>query len=512
MLSKHLRRIILGLACGLLCTVCSAVPELNAQAQRGALDGLDAYISTAMRDWRVPGLAIGIVRGDSIILAKGYGTRTIDRAEPVDEHTLFPIASATKAFTSALAAMMVGEGKIRWDEPVTTLLPSFELYDPYASRELTLRDLLAHRSGLPRADFLWYANGYDRVEILRRIRYLQPTSSLRSRFSYANITYVAAGEAIAAAAGRSWDDLVRDRIFAPLGMTATNSSVRELANRSNVATPYGVAGRRWFTMDNIAAAGAVNSNVSDMLKWVRFQLSEGKVGGHQLVGPNALNETRTAQQIVPLSATARQLNPFTHFVSYGMGWYLSDYRGRELHSHGGDMDGMSAQVALMPEERIGLVILTNAEVPQLPDVVMYWTLDVLLGMPPRDWSSEYLKVAEAQRAAAQAVEEKRLGQRVKGTAPSLPLDHYVGIYADDVYGDAKVWLEEGKLMMSYGRVFEGNLEHWHFDTFRAHWRGGGTRFVTFTLDPVGKVSTLGLETIGTLRRRPAAGGTAGRML
>jgi len=498
-MARKLSWTAVGLLCGLLCTVLGRYAQ--AQAPRGDLDGLDAYIIKAMRDWEVPGLAIGVVRGDTIVLAKGYGTRSVGRPDPIDEHTVFAIGSATKAFTSTLAAMMVAEGKMRWDEPATTHLPSLQLYDPYASRELTLRDLLAHRTGLPRADFLWHAHAFDRAEILRRLRFLQPASSLRSRFSYSNIGYLAAGEAVATAAGSSWDDLIRDRVFVPLGMNETTTSLRAVTDRDNIAIPHDTSGKAisWLDAANIAPAGAITSTVSDMLKWVRFHVSEGKIGERQIVTPAALRETRTAQQLVPLGAGARQLTPYTNFLSYGMGWYISDHRGRVLHSHGGNIDGMSAHVALVPEERAGLVVLTNRESSPLSTVVMFRAVDALIGAQPRDWSAEYLKATATQRAAAQEVEEKKQAQRVIGAAPSRPPGQYPGTYRDNLYGDAKVWLDGGKLMMTYGR-YESELEHWHFDTFRARWPAGNAPFVTFTLDAAGNVASLNIEAVGTLGR------------
>ncbi len=489
-----------------------------ANAQRAPLDGLDSYIATAMQRWKVPGLAIAVVHGDSLALSKGYGTRTLGKSEPVGDHTLFAIGSSSKAFTATLAAMMVDDGKMRWDEPATTHLPSFQLYDPYVSRELTLRDLLTHRSGLVRGDLMWYATDYDRGEILRRVRFLKPTWSVRSQFGYQNIMYLAAGQAIAAAAGKSWDDLVRERIFAPLGMGETNTSVRDLTGRPDVATPHREVDDTlrvisWHNIDNIAPAGAINSTVTDMIKWVRFQLAQGKVGSRQLVSPAALAETHTPQQVVPVSADTKQLNPYSHMMSYGMGWFVQDYRGRELDQHGGNIDGMSALVAIMPEEKLGLVILTNANGSPLPTIVMNRVLDAFLGVAPQDWSVAYRTLVDKQKAIAKQAEQKRLALRVSGTSPSLPLEKYSGTYVDSMYGEARVKQEGGKLLMSFGRIFDGELEHWHFDTFRARWRDAalGHSFASFALDADGKVASVNLEGVGLLTRKPEAVDTTAKV-
>jgi CubicO group peptidase (beta-lactamase class C family) len=488
-------------------------------SQKAPLTGFDAYVAKAMSDWKVPGLAIAIVKDDSVIFAKGYGTRTMGTQQPVDEHTIFAIGSASKAFTATLIAMYVDEGKMRWDAPATEYLPSLEMYDPYVARELTVRDLLTHRSGLARGDLMWYATDYNRDEILRRVRFLRPTWSMRSRYGYQNIMYLAAGQAVAKMAGKSWDDAVRERIFTPLGMTASNTSTRPLASIQNVATPHGdiddtLRVLPWHNIDNIAPAGSINSSVHDMSKWVRFQLAQGKVAGKSLVSTSALGETHSPQMAVPLSADSKQINPFTHLSSYGMGWMLQDYRGREIRQHGGNIDGMSALVGFVPEEKLGFVVLTNANGSPMPSIAMYRALDAFLGAQPRDWSAEYLKVRTRQLAMAKETEAKRLAQRASGTKPSLTLDKYAGIYADSLYGDARIRHENGKLYASYGNMFDGELEHWHYDTFRATWKAVnmGKSFVTFALDADGKVRGVEFENLSSFNRKPDAPDTTRRVL
>ena|SRR5690348_10016793 len=488
----------------------AAIPAAAQKAPaKASLAGFDQYVTKTMQDWKVPALAIAVVRDDSIVLMKGYGTRTMGKTEPVDEHTIFAIGSSSKAFTSTLVAMMVDDGKMRWDAPATTYLPNLQMYDPYVTRELTLRDLLTHRSGLARGDVMWYATDYDRDEILRRVRFLKPTWSMRSHFGYQNIMYLAAGQAVSHVAGEPWDQVVRERIFQPLGMTETFTSTRDLAGKTNVATPHTDVDDTlrivpWHNIDNIGPAGSINSNVADMIKWVRFQLAQGKAGGKSLVSASTLGETHTAQMVIPVDANAKAINPYTHLEAYGMGWFLEDYRGRELDQHGGNIDGMTAMVALMPEEKIGLVILSNANGSPVPTIAMYRVLDGLLNEPARDWNAEYRKQYDKLRAQAKEAEQKRLAQRVLGTKPSLPLDRYAGVYSDSMYGDAKVRYDNGTLRMSYGTAFDGELEHWHYDTFRANWKGValGKQFVTFALDADGKVRSLDFEGVGTFNRKP----------
>jgi len=485
-----------------------AVPSVVA-GQSAPLKGFDAYVAQAMKDWKVPGLAIAIVKNDSIVLMKGYGTRTMNTNEPVDEHTMFAIGSSSKAFTSTLVAMMVDAGKMRWDDQATRYLPDLQMFDPYVSKELTVRDLLTHRSGLARGDLMWYSGGYDRDEILRRVRFLRPTWSVRSRFGYQNIMYLAAGQAAAKAAGKSWDDLVRERIFTPLGMTESNTSTRALQGKANVATPHADVNDTlhvvpWHEIDNIGPAGSINSNVFDMIKWVRFQLNEGKVNGKPLVAAAALGETHTAQMVIPVGADAKALNPFTHLEAYGMGWFLQDYRGRELDQHGGNIDGMSAMVAIMPEEKLGMVILTNANGSPAPTLVLYRALDAFLGAPPRDWLAEQRKVYDKARTMAKEAEQKRIAARVPNTKPSLALEKYAGEYGDSLYGDVVFKMNDGKLTMKYGKGIDATLDHWHYDTFEARSANVmvGKLPTTFALDADGKVKSVDIAGIGTFGRRP----------
>ncbi|MBC7789916.1 MAG: serine hydrolase [Anaerolineae bacterium] len=477
---------------------------LSASASQAQLPAayapLDAYVEKAMKDWEVPGAAIAIVKGDSVIYAKGFGVRAIGKPDKVDARTIFAIGSASKAFTGAGVAMLVDEGKIRWDDPVTQHLPGFQMYDAYATRELRVRDILSHRSGLARGDLVWYASSIDRDEILRRVRYLKPSWSLRSNFGYQNIMFVAAGQITATVAKQSWDDFMRDRLFVPLGMTETNTTVREISKLANVATPHAriddtLRVIAWRNIDNAGPAGSINSNVTDMAKWVQFQLDSGKVGKKSLLTAASFVETHTPHTIIPRNTQARTLNPFTHYVSYGFGWFLEDYRGREVVHHGGNIDGMSALVAMMPEEDLGVVILTNMNGTALTSVLMRKIFDLHLGAPAKDWSADVLKLAKAQEVQAKAVQKKKEEGRAKGTKPSLALAKYVGTYNDSLYGQVNVKMEKDHLVLTSGPGFIGDLEHWHHNTFRANWRDRaiGKFLLAFTLSTAGEVDGLKFE-------------------
>jgi CubicO group peptidase (beta-lactamase class C family) len=472
--------------------------------------GLDAYISSAMKDWQVPGVAVGIVKGDSVVFAKGFGTRTVGKSEAVDTHTLFALASDSKQFTGVLLAMLADDGKVKWDAPLLTYLPTLRFGDEHLTSALTLRDALTHRSGFARADLLWTGHyGYDSNELLRRLRYLKPSWPLRTHYGYSNLMYVAAGQAGAAAAGKPWDQLIHERILTPLGMTETNTSVTLLPGLPNVASPHGkvdgvVKPVTYTNMDAAAPAGAINSNVADMVKWLRFQLDSGRVNGKRLVSKRNFTETHSAQTVTRLDSTYRAFNPFTHVRSYAIGWQVMDYRGREMLSHAGNLSGMAAMVGLMPEERIGVVVLTNLEYNALRESIMYKVFDLFLHAPDRDWS----RVSLIEQASFDSIEAKsnrdEEAKRVKGTKPSLDLSRYAGTYADSLYGTAHVTMDGGHLVLELAPKLVGDLEHWNYDTFKAVWRDhrDGTNLVTFTLDAYGHVDTMKADVGGQSEEQP----------
>lgn len=470
-----------------------------AVAQNGSLTGFDDYVNKALKEWEVPGVAIAIVKGDQVVLAKGYGVRKLGETTPVDERTLFAIGSSSKAFTAAAIALLVDEGKVKWDDPVTKYLPGFEMYDPYVTREMTVRDLLTHRSGLQRGDFLWYGSDLDRKEIVRRARFIKPSWSFRSNFGYQNIMFLTAGQLVARVSGKSWDEFIQQRIFTPLAMTSSSTSINAFKSANNVASPHSKLNEKvqvipWRNIDNIAPAGSINSNVVDMAQWVRLQLGQGTFQNQKIFTPAAAKEMHASQTVIRFEPPYSLWYPEAHFLNYGLGWFLSDYRGRKVVEHGGAIDGMRAQVALMPEEKLGLVVLGNMGGSLLPVALMYRIFDTMLGAPQRDWSAEFLKTTRTLEQAAQAAEKKQESERIAGTKPSLSLDKYAGTYRNDLYGDVKVAFVNGKLNLRFGPAFTGDLEHWHYDTFRARFVAAGDAkvFVTFALNAQGKLDSLTL--------------------
>jgi CubicO group peptidase (beta-lactamase class C family) len=484
-------------------------PATALRAQVAPLAGFDAYVERAMHDWRVPGVAVAVVKDDSVVFARGYGVRK--RGEPgrVDEHTVFGVGSVTKAFTAAVAGSLVAEGRMGWDDPVTKHLPWLQFRDPWMTRQVTIRDLLSHRSGLSSGNQLWYAFGYGRDEILRRIRHLPPGPAFRSDFDYNNLGLLAAGQAAAAAGGRSWDDLVRERIFRPLGMSSTTTSVDSLAGMKNVAMPHIRAGdkvesTRYARLDHIGPAGAVNSNALDLARWVRMQLGEGRLGEVQVLPAEVVREMHTPQIAIRNPAWAAVL-PDARIPTYGLGWFVRDYRGRKAVEHGGLYRGIKAHVAIIPEEQLGVVVLSNLGESDLPQALALRALDAFLGGEPRDWSAELLARSSRFQETATEAERRIQSKRPQASRPTLPLPAHAGTYRDSLNGDVRVSYGEGRLVLHLGSEFAGDLEHWHGNRFRIDWRDPyfqARPFVTFVADASGRALEMELDGFGTFRRVP----------
>ena len=482
---------------------------LNAatHAQQAPLNGLDNYINASMKEWEVPGLAIAVVKDDKVVFARGYGVRELGKPSAVDPNTIFAIASTTKAFTAALIGTLVDEKKVKWDDPVATLLPNFRLADPYSTYELTLRDILSHRSGLPRGDRLWYLSPFDRAEVIRRLRFLEPNTSFRSAYGYQNIMFLTAGEVVTAVSGETWDDALRRRIFEPLGMRSTSTSTQALKQGMNVAAPHDrILGRvttiRWPSYDNLAGAGSMNSTVLDMAQWLRLQLNRGSFGGGRIFSDSVAREMHTPHTIIRLTRETEEMFPEVHFAAYGLGWSMRDYRGRKLVGHGGVLDGMRTEVMLVPEERLGVVVMANLDGTNLPNAVVYRVIDSYLGKTGKDWNAVLLRAYRQARARADSAELKTIAERVHNTQPRLPLEKYAGTYADSLYGAVEVSADAGRLVFRMGPHFVGDAEHWHYETFRIIWRDAalGRQMATFVLDGQGKPGELRMGGLGTFRR------------
>jgi len=492
---------------------CLGLTSASAQQRPSrALDGFDAYVARAVSDWRVPGLAIVVVKDDSVVFIKGYGVRELGKPDPVTVHTRFGNMSTTKAFTAMLVAMLADSGRLSFDDPVQKYEPQVQFADPYVTREITVRDLLTHRVGFGDPDYLWGGSGLDFATITRRLRFVPAQTSFRSRFQYNNVTYALAGDVAAHAAGTTWQSLLHARILGPLGMTETLADASELKGSGiiDVTAPHGIVRDTVRVLpasldgiDDIAPAGSIFSTAADMAKWLRFLLDSGKAAGRRLVSTQNFAELFKPQQIVqrPFYPTARLTHP--HFQAYGLGWILQDYRGEFIAIHTGSIEGRSAIVGLIPDRRLGLAIFTNLDHSELRHALMYTVFDRFIGRsnPAHDWSAEmramYKALADSTRAARAAQESKRIA----GTHPTLPLERYAGTYADSLYGTATVGLTNGRLTLQAGTA-SGQLEHWQYDIFRITWADPfwDPAYVSFELDLDGTVGAVRLVDGGSYRR------------
>ncbi|HZU38522.1 MAG TPA: serine hydrolase, partial [Gemmataceae bacterium] len=444
--------------------------------------------------WQVPGCAVAIVRDGRVIYLKGFGARERGRPEPVTPDTIFPIGSCTKAFTTTAMAMLVDEGKMAWDDPVRKHLSYFHLYDPLADGDVRLRDLVTHRTGLASHDFLWYRSPLTPEERVRRLRLLRPEWPFRSHFQYQTTMFTAAGLAVAHAAGSPWGEVMRRRLFKPLGMTRTSLTTDAAQKDPDHASPHLQVGpgqikvMPWYPIHSPEPAGSINSTARDLSRWVLFQLS-GSVHEKRLVSRKNLEETHTPQMVIPLDGKERGMHPYTVQMSYGMAWVIQDYRGQLLVSHAGAIDGFRAHLTLLPRARIGIVLLNNLNQTQMNLALSNTLVDLLLALPHKDWNSYLKGQVRQQEADAQARLAHLAKQRHPNTHPTHDLAAYTGTYENPAYDTCRVTVQDGSLVWQW-HGFTCPLHHFEYDTFIMRLGWFGEARVIFHLNWTGKVQDL----------------------
>ncbi|MBU0763759.1 MAG: serine hydrolase, partial [Bacteroidetes bacterium] len=394
------------------------------------------------------------------------------------ENTMFGIASNTKAFTSAALAILVDRGQIAWDDKVIDYLPYFELYDPYVTKNMTVRDLLSHHSGLETfsGDLLWHSTSYSREEIIQRARFLRPKYGFRSHFGYSNLMFLTAGEIIPAVTDTSYDDFLQKYFFDPLNMESTNTSIRKFSGIDNLAIPHikhngEIIPIKYISWDNIAPAGGINSSVSEMTGWLMLQLNRGTYNGRRYFSEEASEDMWTPQTPQRIRPSEKMLFPSMHLHAYALGWDVFDYQCRLVVNHSGGLDGMTSHVALLPEENLGFVILTNSQ-NYLSYALMFKIIDVLIGIDGDDYSARILKLVKMNEAFEEQERKQAEENRARDTKPSLPLEKYAGIYHSDLYGDAELSLVDGKLVLKFlpAPEFISGLDHLQYDIFRVEFK------------------------------------------
>ena len=473
----------------------SIVIAATAQVAEKQVKQLDKYITTALKSWNPPGLAVTVVKDGEIVFTGTYGTRSLANNKPVDEHTLFVCASTTKAFTAAALAMLVDEGKVHWDDHVIDYLPEFQLSDPYITREITIRDLLTHRTGIGNTDYLWSWMHISGDSALYKMREVKPSYSLRAGFIYQNLMYLAAGRVIERASGLPWEEFLQERIYNPLDMQETYpfyELVKDQENKADAHLEYEgkVIRIDQAVADEIGPAGSMWSSIHDMGKWIRFLLNEGVVNGDTLIQPASLHELFAPQQIIPANEfypTMALTRPL--WTTYGLGWFQHDYRGRMVQFHTGSLPGMVAIAGLLPAENIGVYVMGNLDHVELRHAIMYTVFDLFIdGKITRDWSSE-LKTLYDQRKAS--IEDGKPPKK-EGTAPTLSAAMLTGTYVNRQFGKIVISQEDGTLHFNLNNYVTGSLKHWHYDTyeviFATKWYGEA--LLTFRMNAAGETGYL----------------------
>jgi CubicO group peptidase (beta-lactamase class C family) len=469
-----------------------AVSVVSAQTPESptSFEGFDSFAQQVLKDWKAVGFAVAVVKDGKVIYAKGFGERDQKSGQPVTTKTLFAIGSSTKSFTVTSLGTLVDEGKLDWDKPVRDYLPDFQLMDQFATERMTPRDLVTHRSGLPRHDRMWLNSPFTRQEIYERLRYLEPNKDFRTTYQYQNLMFMTAGYLAAHVSGMPWEDHVRKVIFDPLGMSSTNFSVKDMAKSPDHSQPYTlvkdqIREMEFRNIDTIGPAGSINSNVEDMAKYVILHMQHGK----GIISLKNSNDMQSPQMsIAGPSAENKEIGS----ESYGMGFFLTSYRGHYLVHHGGNIDGFTALVTFMPQDNIGMIILSNQNASQVPTVVSYDVYDRLLGLDQIDWTKRMKTRQQRGRAGTEEAKQKGYTSQVPGTHPSHDLAGYAGEYESPAYGLASVAVENGALKFSY-HGDGGPLNHYHYDVFEVAERDLGQLSnvkVTFHTNLQGDVDSL----------------------
>jgi CubicO group peptidase (beta-lactamase class C family)/imidazolonepropionase-like amidohydrolase len=472
---SYVIKLTYSLLIGVLVPAASAAQQRTPPAERFPAD-LDRYVAKVLAEWRIPGLAIAVVRNDSTLVAKGYGVRRLGSPEPVDEHTVFDIASLAKSFTATAAAILVDRGRLRWDDPVRRHLPGLVLPTEELTATATVRDFLSHRSGLAAANMMWVLTAADRGEVLRRTRHLPVVAPLRREFVYSNVGYTVAGEAAAAAAGMAFEDLLRDLVIQPLGLSSTTWTYEQAGRMPNVASAHAtIAGRqqpirRETQRHSTAPAGAVQSSVSDLARWMRLHLNNGVLEGTRFVSDSAMRQMHSMQISIPTPPAMRARLVEDSVIGYGLGLQVMDFRGHPMLWHSGNGDGQIAYMAMLPRERLGIAVVVNTwSAPFVHGALVNRILDTYLGYEPRDWAAEALArvpgMRRAEDSAARVMNDMR-----STTPPPLPLERYAGRYDDPLFGPILVRVEGTGLTFQMGAGQVADLEFHGGNAFLTRWR------------------------------------------
>jgi CubicO group peptidase (beta-lactamase class C family) len=487
---------------GLVAPTTSAQAPVSSAAAQASRALIDTTVVASMKAFDVPGMAVAVVKDGRVVSAKGYGVKTLGQPAPVDDQTLFGIASNTKVFTAAALGTLVDEGKLTWNARVIHVLPTFRLSDPYVTQEMTIRDLLVHRSGLGlgAGDLLWWpASTYNRKEIVARLANIPLATSFRSAYAYDNVLYLVAGEVIEALTGQPWEDYVLNRLVKRVGMSTTAVKHSAAGAGGNVATPHAFVDGRLqpvtpMDSDNTNPAGGIMTGAADVAKWMIVFLNKGTLAdGTRLYSDAVARELETFVTPEPIGTPQPELMALkANFRGYALGLEVSDYRGKKLVTHTGGLPGYTSRIAWLPELNVGVAVLTSQESGPSWNSIVYTVLDHYIGAADTNWVAAYVKVKARNDANLAKTDAATASARNAASKPSLPLERYAATYTDRWYGDIAITHDQGTLVMRFSKTpsLVGDLEHWQYDTFLVKWRDRELRadaFVTFSLTPEGTV-------------------------
>lgn len=445
---------------------------------------LKVKIEEYLEKWGCPSVGLGVIYQDEVMFCDGIGMRDREKGLPATGKTLYQIGSCSKAFTSAMCAKLVDEGKLSWDTPIREIAPEVQFYDDFTSQNVTLRDVLSHRTGVPRHEYSWYGTDFNRKELVEHVKYLEPNQPFRTLFQYNNYGYVIAGHLIEKVTGKTYEENIQETFFEPLGMTRSTLYLDDIKGDEDHATPYGAPGEAFSGSKEVpfyrtkvedkskgigapfAAAGAIDSCAEDMLKWVRFHLGDGedagKWEGKQILSKESFNELHKPSMLIRDRLDMPQDE--TDISSYGLAWFVENYRGNKVVHHGGSINGFSAMTFMVPGIKLGVVAYTNMDGCQLHMSICKTVADHFLGLSDSNWFERYYNYVQERREANKKITVQLAGEKVEGTNPSHPLEAYVGEYARPGYGYCAVSLDEGRLVLHFLGV-EDHLDHYHYDTF-----------------------------------------------
>lgn len=458
------------------------------------LKGIDQTIEKILKDWNVPGCGIGIVVKDKLVFVKGYGYRDLEKKLPVTSSTLFQIASNTKLFTATTVGFLVEEGKLDWDKPIKNYVQQIEFYNSDLNANVTIRDMLSHRTGISRHDLMWYNSDFTRQELFNRIKYLEPSIPLRQGFLYNNLMYAASGQIVEYISGQKWEEFVKIKIFTPLNMSSSIFDVNEMQKQPDFMTPYYekrdtslLLQYPFYTrQEGLGPAGSIISNINDLSNWIICQMHGGEFNNIQVIPANIIRET--LQPAIPTSSVPDKY--FENLNSmYGMGRSTSSYKGHYLTQHGGAIGGIYSNISFMPADSIGIIVFTN-RLSQLPGIITYTLYDRILGLSETSWSDRGLKNYIKGKETDKESRKKPDTDRVPGTNPSHKLADYAGTYEDPGYGKIEVTLKNESLGFSFNSIVSP-LYHYHYDRFiTTDDEINGKWSILFLTDAQGNISQL----------------------